>query len=245
MIKIESSGRMGNKLHHYAFARYVSQITNQTFVPERIEGFKHTYYNHEGSNDKDYNYIKTNQVDINSPDIFEVLKKHDGGIIVNGMLDRWFNFKHIEPFIKSYLEIENEENYPKPNKEDLVIHIRLGDYLSINWFTEKYLYLKAIEMEEHDKCYIVTDEPHNPWLKEFRDLGCIIRSDSMISDFVFIKHANKICISKSTYSWMSAIASDAEVVYFPLSDNKAPYLHNPTSQEVDLRPLDKKNWVII
>ena len=28
--------------------------------------------------------------------MIEVLKKHDGGIIVNGMLDRWFNFKHIE-----------------------------------------------------------------------------------------------------------------------------------------------------
>jgi hypothetical protein len=161
------------------------------------------------------------------------------------MLTRYFNFKPMLPYIKEYLQVENEESYHKPNKNDLVIHIRLGDYLRINWFTEKYLFLKVIDMEEYDNCYIVTDEPHSLWLKEFRDLGCIIKSNSIIEDFVFLKHANKLCISKSTFSWMTAIVSDAEKIYFPLSDNKNPYLYNPTSHDADLRPLDKKNWIII
>ena len=248
MIKIESSGRLGNKLHHFVFAKYISQITNQTLIPERLEGFSQTYFNHEGSNDKDYNYVGTcPNFKIAEPGVFDSIKNHDGGIIVNDMLTQYVNFKHIVPYIKDYLKIENEESYPKPNKEDLVIHIRLGDYLHINWFTEKYLYLKAIEMEDHDKCYIVTDEPHSTWLQEFRDLGCIIKSDSLIEDFSFIKNANKICISKSTFSWMAAIASDAEKVYFPLSDNKPPYLYNPdpSKYDFDLRPLDKKNWIVI
>lgn len=245
MIKINSSGRLGNKLHHFVFAKYISQITNQTLIPERIEGFKHTYYNHRGTKDRDYNYVYTSQFNINHPNIFEELKNHKGGIIVNGMLGKYFNFKHIIPYIKSYLEIENENQYQKPEKNDLVIHIRLGDYLNINWFTEKHLYLKVITLEKYDKCYIVTDEPNNPWLKEFRNLGCIIKSDSLLSDFVFLKNSNKLCISKSTYSWMSAIISDADIVYFPLSDNKPPYLYNPTETDADLRPLDKKNWIII
>ena len=39
--------------------------------------------------------------------------------------------------------------------------------------------------------------------------------------------------------------TDAEKVYFPLSDNKPPYLYNPIMNDADLRPLDKKNWIII
>jgi hypothetical protein len=248
MIKINSYGRLGNKLHHFVFAKYISQITNQTLIPERIEGFTQTYFNHIGTDDKDYNYVDTSPYfRIAEDGVFEDIKKHDGGIIVNDMLTQYINFKYIVPYIKDYLQIENEDILSKPNKNDLVIHIRLGDYLQIGWYTEKYLFLKVIEMEDYDKCYIITDEPNNPWLKEFKDIGCIIKSGSLIQDFSFIKNANKICISKSTFSWMAAIASDAEKVYFPLSDNKPPYLYNPNivDFDFDLRPLDKKNWIII
>jgi len=245
MIKVESSGRMGNKLHHFVFAKYVSQITNQTLIPERIEGFKHTYYNHEGSNDKDYNYIKTSQLDINNLNIYEIIKNHDGGIIVDNMLAKYYNFSPLSEYINEYLEIENEDSYVKPSMNDLVIHVRLGDYKNIGWVTDKTLFLKVVNEEEYDKCYIVTDAPNDEYLKEFRDLGCVILSKSELEDFIFIKNANKICISKSTFSWLSAYLSNASKIYFPLSDNKAPYVYNPNSNQADLRPLDKKNWIII
>lgn len=245
MIKVESSGRLGNKLHYFLLAKYVSQITNQTLIPERIEGFTQTYFNHEGTNDKDFNYIDTHHLNVNSTDLWDKIKNHNGGIVVNNMLGKYYNFKDIIPYFKEYLQIENEESYESPNKNDLVIHIRLGDYLNINWFTEKYLYMKVIDLESFDKCYIVTDEPNNPWLKEFKERGCIIKSDSLIADFVFLKNSNKLCISKSTFSWTAAMLSNAEKIYFPLSDNKQPYLYNPVGNQADLRPLDKKNWIII
>lgn len=242
MIRIESAGRLGNKLLYFIFARYIHDITGMSLIPEVIDGFKNTfnYYNGETKNS---NILRTSSLDLKSPDLYDIFRKHRGGIIVDTMLHKYQKLKDIN--IKEYLSIDNEDKYFKPGKEDLVIHIRLGDYKNLGFVTDLNLYLKVVKEEKYDKCYIVTDSPNDKVLDIFRNENCMIHSTDTLSDFVFIKNANKICISKSTYSWLAAYISDAEKIYFPMSDNKYPYYMNPVGDDADYRPYDKNNWIII
>ena len=45
-----------------------------------------------------------------------------------------------------------------------------------------------------------------------------IRSKSIIEDFLYIMHAEKIIMSVSTFSWMASWLSDAKKIYFPVDD---------------------------
>lgn len=246
MIKINSSGRMGNKLSFFYFAKHISDITNMKLIPEKINGFKHTYYSH-GIIIKNHNWLKTsdlwNRNGVNEHNFFEHVKNHNGGIIVDHMLTKYNTIENIN--IGKYLEIDNEKNYEKPNENDLVFHIRLGDYKKINWVTEKYLFLKILNIEKGSNVVIVTDSPQDPYLNEFKTQGCEIRSVDLLSDYIYLKNAKKIVLSKSTFSWLAAYTSNADKIYFPISDNKKPYLFNPGINDVDLRPLNKKEWIII
>lgn len=246
MIKVNSSGRTGNKLCFFYFAKYISDITDMKFIPEKINGFKHTYYSH-GAIVKNSNWLKTsdlwNMASVNEYNFFEHIKNHNGGIIVDHMLTKYNTIKDIN--IKKYLEIENEESFEKPKNEDLVFHIRLGDYKKINWTTDKNLFLNILDIEKTDNVIIITDSPNDSYLNEFKQKGCVVRSKDLLSDYVFLKNAKKMAISKSTFSWLAAYTSNADKIYFPLSDNKPPYLINPSLNDVDLRPMDKKEWIII
>lgn len=244
MIRLETSGRLANQLHFFILGMYISEITNMSFYPIKIKGFVNTYSPIIKDN-KNYNILKTSDFNPNDKEFYENIKKHNGGIIINNMIGKYYNILPFSDKINDYLKIENEESYEKPNKDDLVIHIRLGDYKQIGCVTDKKLYLDVINKEKFNKCFILTDSPNDSYLDDFKKLGCIIRCKTPIEDFVFIKNANKIVISKSTFSWTAAFISNAEKIYFPLSDNKWPYLINPGKDGADLFPHDKKEWIKI
>lgn len=61
-----------------------------------------------------------------------------------------------------------------------------------------------------------------------------MRSTDTLSDFVFLKSANNICISRSSYSWCAALASSAQRVFLPLSDV------DTYSENFD---VDREGWV--
>ena len=72
---------------------------------------------------------------------------------------------------------------------------------------------------------IVTDEPNNKNLQilynkliEKYKNSVAIRSKSIIEDFLYIMHAEKIIMSVSTFSWMASWLSDAKKIYFPVDD---------------------------
>ena len=248
MIIINSNGgRMGNKLHYFFHAMHCHKLTGMKFIPERIEGFVNTYNAKEG-------IVKNNLIkasDVYHPNVgflnyFNNIKNLDCGLLVDAIIHKYDVIKQIgRQNIINFLEIENESNYEIPSSNDLVIHIRLGDYVNIGCVTLKDLYKRVIINESFDKCYIVTDDPNRSYLDEFKDMGCLIRSNSILEDFIFLKNAKKIVISKSSYSWTAAYISNAEKIYFPLSDNQWPMSANPTWEDTDIRPIDLPNWIYI
>jgi len=247
MITIRSDGRMGNRLHYFVAAMHCHKLTGMKFIPEKIQGFLNTYEIKDGivhDNIKSASEIYNN----NREKFFENVKNSKNGWCIDFMIHKYECFKQIgRQNVINYLQIENENQYEKPLDDELVIHIRLTDYVFAGGgsITDKNLYLKAILMEKPNRCTIVTDEPYSDYLKDFSSLGCNIRSLDSLSDFIYLKNAKKICISKSTFSWFAAYISNADKIYFPISDNKWPYLPNPKPDDHDLRPLDLKNWILI
>jgi hypothetical protein len=247
MITIRSDGRMGNRLQYFIAAMHCHKLTGLKFIPERIQGFLNTYKIKDGIT---YDDIKPAGELYNSDreNFFENVKNSKNGWCIDFMIHRYECFKQIgRENVIDYLKIENENQFTKPKDDEMVIHIRLGDYIFVGGgsITDKNLYLKALLMENPNRCTIVTDEPYNEYLKDFTKLGCAIRSLDPLSDFVYLKNAKKICISKSSFSWNAAYISNAEKIYFPISDNKWPFYLNPQPDHPEMRPLDLKNWIYI
>lgn len=246
MITINADGRLGNRLNYFITGMHLHELTGMQFIPERIEGFINTYNTKQGVINK--LQVQSRNFYHDKLNFFNNLKNTNSGIIIDNMIHRYETFKQIDVNkIKEYLTINNEHLYEKPDPSDLVIHIRLGDY---HWagggaVIDKKLFMEVINKETFNRCIILTDDPNDSYLNDFKNMGCIIRSNSTLADFVYLKYAKKICISKSTFSWTAAYVSDADKIYFPISDNKWPYFANPGPEDADMRPLDKSNWILI
>jgi hypothetical protein len=112
------------------------------------------------------------------------------------MINKYSLFKEMD--IKRYLLID-DDSFKKPESDELVIHIRIGDYKYNNSVIENRYYLNAIEMEKNNinKVTILTDSPNDSQLDEFRSIGCEIRCNSEIEDFAYIK--NDVLIYDNTH----------------------------------------------
>lgn len=105
-----------------------------------------------------------------------------------------------------------------PTENDLVLHVRLGDFIDIKNKTSQ-LYdpndLKnIIKNITYDKLYVVCNTPTADWekeyLNEFDDLSPTVITGVLGDDFDFLLKAKKLITSASTMSWMAALLGNAE-----------------------------------
>lgn len=242
MITIQSSGRLGNKLNYFITGMFIHEMKDMHFTPEKIDGFINTYDVKNGIHIPEQ--IRISSIYGDFENIFQNINKIEKGFIVDSMIHKYSLVKEMD--VKRYL-LMDDDSFKKPEIDELVIHIRIGDYKCFNGVIGNSYYLNVIEMEKNNinKVTILTDSPNDPQLDEFRSIGCEIRCNNEIEDFAYIKNANKICISNSTFSWTAAYISDASTIYWPISSNKWPYYSNPNRDDADMRPIDKKNWIYI
>ena len=125
------------------------------------------------------------------------------------------------------------------NEKDLVFHIRLGD----NWNTRnatnggvipQEYYLKAAELCDYEKLYIVTDDVDDKYLDSFSHLNPIFLTadeehedeftktfrflnkknvNYCIRDFNFLRSFKNIVVGNSTFSWWAAFLGQNKNVY--------------------------------
>jgi hypothetical protein len=244
MISIESSGRLGNKINYFILGMYIHETKGMNFKPEYINGFVNTY-------DEKCGCVVSNQTKVSSiyndrKNLLKNISNLSTGFLVDNMIDKYFILKEMD--VKRYLNMDNIViNNNKPKNDELVIYIRLGDYVDIGCVIDKKLYMDIIDNEKNNinSVTIVTDSPNHEYINDFRIIGCDIRSTSPLDDFAYIKNAKKICISNSSFSWTAAYISEADFIYWPISSDKWPLYANPSGDDADLRPLDKINWIYL
>jgi hypothetical protein len=86
-------------------------------------------------------------------------------------------------------------------------------------------YETAIEMAAPRKIFITTDEPNHPFINQFKKYKPIIltwlkrEKEKAVLDLFSAMHFKKIAMSCSTFSWWSALLSDASKIYFPIDED--------------------------
>lgn len=153
------------------------------------------------------------------------------------MLDYRIYFPFLDKF-KIWFPIQQVTNY-----DDLVVHIRLGDFFwpngSIGQVIPQQIYLNAIEKIKFNKMYICTDDPSNKnYLSAFDKFSPEIVSseirinpstdtneNSTVREFNFLRSFNKLLVGNGTFGWWAGALSQAKEIYIYkpfLKNSKGP-----------------------
>lgn len=244
MINVKLIGGLGNNMFQYAFGRILAEEKDCNLIVDGIEYLTKYFPNAKNITDrKDLNgptlhlgYDSTNKT-IQYVDLDEI-KLHTGPITLGGFFQKYNLYEKFLPRIKEWF-LYDDSSHVKPSRNDLVIHCRLGDYISLNWnlYPEDYIVTIQNELLSYDQCYIITDDVNNPLcLKLLSIKNSKIIKQTELQDFTFMKHAKQLILSHSSFSWWTGFLGDQEHVYVPLFKNKTSHLWklNPGLDDVDL-----------
>ena len=137
-----------------------------------------------------------------------------------------------EPFIRS---IWNPDPVEKRPPEEIVLHLRLGDYfssglrsvISPRWH-EQVLGMAGWH-PKRKKLYIVIEDGNDKFLRNYQKFNPVIVSQSAKEDFDFIRSFDTIISSNSSFSWWAAFLSNASTIY-----TFAPWLRFPREEQLNL-----------
>ena len=192
MVLVKYHGRLGNQLFQYTRGRILAENSSSLgyLVANPIKGFPGTY-EHVGDS-----------LGMRSIEIDGYFQKYEYYVNHKKAIRQWLRFKRLS----------------SQPKDKLIIHVRLGDYLTTppfqKWIVPMDFYHELIERDKPKSVCFVTDSPNHPYIQQWRDTAEIV-SENTLHDFAFLASAKRICVSNSTFSWWAAWLSDAERIYYP------------------------------
>jgi hypothetical protein len=142
-------------------------------------------------------------------------------IVLSGYFQQsWIYMSFWEQILAWYRPaVEIPPKLSEVDNNDLLIYVRLGDYLTSNLALSYQFYETAIEMAAPRRIYLVTEEPGHSFLDGFKRYApYIFGGQDLISDMFAMRPFNQLVISCSTFSWWSAMLSQARKIYFPIGD---------------------------
>lgn len=240
MIHVKYRDRLGNKLFQYCLGRILADKKKYVLKADPIDGFNRTH-------DKVYGNV------INHPKIvcrkhridIDKLLKYDGEIILDGWFQRWEYYEDYERQIRNWLYLDPFDNVMDITDNDLLIHVRLGDYFHKYKRTLKYQFYEEVFARcKFDKLFICSDELSNrEYLQWFDKYNPWYVDLNPIDTLKFMKLFNKIALSMSTFSWWGAFLSDATEIYYPIckKDRGGCWGRNT---DIDLR-IDSPRYVYL
>ena len=244
MINVKLIGGLGNNMFQYALGRILAEEKNCNLIVDGIESLTKYFPNVTNITDRKELMGLTLHLGYNSAnktvqhiDYAEV-KLHNGPISLEGFFQKYNLYVNYLPQIKHWFSYD-ESLYTTPSENDLVIHYRLGDYLSLHWnlLPDDYIAIIENQLLSYEQCYIITDDVNNPLCLKLLNLkNSKIIKQTELQDFTFMKHAKQLILSHSSFSWWSAFLGNQEHVYVPLFKDKFSYLWkiDPQLDDVDL-----------
>ena len=250
-------GRLGNQMCEYAMGRIIAEK----------KGHQLEFYNHNEANNPTLvnrcfpnaiplingNRVTTNILTVGlacpSPhNTFQHLDvdamiKHQGLVYLNGYWQKHYYFTPHADKIKKWFEYD-DSTHTKPNSDDIVVYVRLGDYLTENWYLAPQIYIDIVnKMGSYNRCIIQTDSPEAPILNEFKCLkNVVINKGNCMSDFSILKYAKRLVLSQSSFGFWAAFLGNQDVVYVPVNiDRTKPWWSSePLIDDIDLVPNENK-----
>lgn len=127
-----------------------------------------------------------------------------------------------EPQVVRVCDIVNTTLETLPGEEDLVIHVRLGDFKHAgnSEILHPHSYFNVLDTLQFKTLYIVVKEPEEAFEHHYLNLfkqrypNVVIRSSqNLLDDFVFLMKSPRLIISNSTFCWIAAFLGNPKENY--------------------------------
>jgi hypothetical protein len=110
----------------------------------------------------------------------------------------------------------------KPGTDDIVLHVRLGDFVINNMVIDpvpQIAILRKALNTSSQRLIIVCAKPkwdvEENYLKLFEEFHPIIHHGTELEDFALLRSANRIMVTNSTFSWLAAYMGSAKERWIP------------------------------
>ena len=202
-------------MFQYCYGRIIAEKLKTSLFANQINGFVNT-----GNVCVDSNYNCAGSFIVPKYGIHPntIVNEHSNtNIAVYGWYQKY-------DFYRDYADvIKNGWMFVEPlcgiSQNDVVMHIRLGDYNKLGWHLPISYYEDCLQNMQYVKLWICTDEPKHAMIEHFvNKWNATIVSTDRISDLRFMMAFDKIVMSRSTYSWWAAFLSNASDICFPNPD---------------------------
>jgi len=227
---IPGSG-LGNKMFINALAYIISIETGKELITTSIKFFNNTLLNCNVG--KLYDPIYTRQYGdqyINMDELYT----HKGDIVVNSFAQRQEYYTNYRDKLKQFFY---EATIGGVKHNNTVLYIRNGDDKDIGVYLGLDNYYKILDNIQHSNLTIVVEHVDDDVKNIGQKYNANIFSSSVFEDFLYIKNANNIIMSQSTFSWWAAFLGEAKNIYIPLSikgKSKGWWYVDPNKDDVDL-----------
>jgi len=251
MITTRIFGGLGNNMFQYAIGRIVADSKNYNLAVDGLEKISRYFPNVVTINDrlsitKDILHVGYESVNKHTQNIdIDAILNHNGGIEFKGFFQNYNLYKNYKALLNTIFYYDDSHHF-KPGANDIAIHVRLGDYVSLGWSLQAKTYIDILESYNisYDNCYIVTDDIYNPVIAEIaKNIDrCILSSRTHIEDMTLLRTAKRVILSQSSFSWWSTMLGDHDAIYAPLhvASNGFPWKLLPTNDDIDLIPDEMK-----
>jgi hypothetical protein len=214
MIILHHSGRLGNTLLQDIGASILSKHYDLKVV---------NYWDKYGELNPKFNYsgrlIDANIVlisDLNYSDIINKINSIKIDYYNNFGLRFSNSFQCKEFILQNINEIKNHFDYDyKIRKDEVFIHVRLGDVKNKNPGFEYYNYcLQNISFKQG---FISSDSPDHHIVKELcKKYGLILfENDDPRQTLLFARQFDHLILSGGTFSWWIGVLSKAKNIFYP------------------------------
>jgi hypothetical protein len=230
VISAPQGGRTGNAMFYYAFSYLLATRLKMRLVAQALPWFPETAKEVAGEEfwepTAQLQLVKDTSLPMSS--ILSMCRNRR--VLCHGAFERT---EYYHPHRDELLQIFHQQYAPQST--GIVFSFRGTDFIGQQKYVTIRYYMKCWELlGEPDNVKIVTDDLNDPTLKDFLHYTGLKAPTGIappLSDFLLMRSANVLVISRSTFSWWAAFLSDAYVIQAV-----------PVKDEFTWRDLSNPDW---
>ena len=253
MVIVRMQGRIGNNLFQYAFARLIAEqlglalevVPPDTNSADALQTLFSQFADAPWS-------IEGQRLDAPVERHLHGRDGFDGHVLdmaallsdptprrveLRGMFERYEYYQPFKEQIRGWFEIEPLACGHEIGNDDLVVHVRRGDYVALGRALDLSIYDQMLEGLRWRRLFLVGDQLDALVLRHFRRFEPIVVHNDPVSDFRFLLNFSQIVGSQSTFCWWAAFLSPAHTVRIAMPGMASE--HNQRNPGSDLVVTDE------
>ena len=216
MITVAKNGRLGNAMFRNCAASILSKkfdIKVEEYLKNNVLQILRPQFYTGGAK------VYDNQIDVRYTNFGKILQTDN--------IDYGLNLIcpcQSPTFVLNYKnEILSQFNprYSEQHKDDLFVHVRLGDCIKNNRVPSLDYYVKGIEQAKFDGGYISSDTPsHEIVTQLLSKFNLNLYENGPAETINFAKDFGNLVLSNGTFSWWMGFLSKAKNIFYPIGGPK-------------------------